>query len=170
MLWHRYPCVLSRDRKSNEHLSEGPGPVSRDFGFLCSGKELAKNSTEISDSARGLSRHPDVVSGKEAEDLGGILSRIRREKVSWISCVNESRISSKSGDKQSGGCLGSTRPKRIPIPQNHTRALSSSTPTPGRKIEGREAPCYGALLGADGVAVRRLPPFLRSRMGGRYGF
>ena len=37
-------------------------------------KELAKNSTEISESARGLPRHTSEMSGAEAEDLGGILS------------------------------------------------------------------------------------------------
>ena len=37
-------------------------------------QELAKNSTEISESARGLPRHISEMSGAEAEDLGGILS------------------------------------------------------------------------------------------------
>ena len=38
-------------------------------------QELAKNSTEIRESARGLPRHISEMSGAEAEDLSGILSR-----------------------------------------------------------------------------------------------
>ena len=37
-------------------------------------EELAKNSAEISESARGLPRHTSEMSGAEAEGLGGILS------------------------------------------------------------------------------------------------
>lgn len=37
-------------------------------------QDLTKNSTEISERARGLPRHISEMSGAEAEDLGGILS------------------------------------------------------------------------------------------------
>jgi hypothetical protein len=37
-------------------------------------RELAKNSTESSESARGLPRHFEGMSGAEAEALGGIFS------------------------------------------------------------------------------------------------
>ena len=52
-----------------------PGELQQIAGILCAIlEELAKNSTEISESARGLPRHTSEMSGAEAEDLGGILS------------------------------------------------------------------------------------------------
>jgi hypothetical protein len=79
-------------------LKGGLRPGAGDCGLLCSWdglapigsivwgvlEEVAKNSTEISASARGLPRHHDAVLGKEAEDLGGILSRIGRERANPV--------------------------------------------------------------------------------------
>jgi hypothetical protein len=107
-------------------LEERPCSDSRDCGLLCSCGELvpigwivwevleevAKNSTEISDSARGLPRHPEEMPGREAEDLGGIVSRVGRERAGAIDTDTGSLTHLRIPPREIGrGCLERARPQ-----------------------------------------------------------
>jgi hypothetical protein len=98
MFWERKPWVSDREDRWDECGGAGLRSWSRECGLLCFSEdlvsfgslvrlvleELAKNSTEICGSARGLPWHPEGVPGREAEDLGGILSRVGRERTSPV--------------------------------------------------------------------------------------